>query len=1523
MANATTFLKPSTMVTPLQFSDSGRIDFRFLRYSTDVYHTLWCYIVDKNGEHIKDEQLHDIRILLANEDNINWDVPSSFPNYKFSLPETAAELFDFSTPDNCYVDFAIFTYSSSTYSGSSIIGTEWFSDYSEIVKVQPSNKMYPQIRLIITDETKAYKNTGGKYFYLDNDASQIDLSSNGNIKVKINYYSGHEPEPGAVSQDFCQINGQQAPAVFTNNGLNYNRNTAISGTSIIDTESKTNFRISVTDEQGLSSEYTTSITWANTIPATKFNDLKELSEDDLRYDYRLGTPVPTSLYLDPDWTATEYTTAPVPDDWEYYADIGDNGTGLINQRDILNDQKRQLNLQLFRKYYRYIQEGTWLDDSYIDDNLYYLDANKILNQSSYPKATYTIDVVDINGIKKYAAYEFTLGQRTYVEDPDMFGYVYNTVAGGEVKTPFRKEVIISERSRNLDDPSKSTIKVQTYKNQWEDIFSSLTATTQSLQYASGGYARAANAVNPNGSINVHSLEQTFQQGDFALSGSATQSITWDGSYGIEIADMSNSLIKLRIASNGLAITTDGGATWNNAITGNGINTNYLLAGQIDASKINIISKEGDYAFNWNEKGLNAVLPLQEGDNPDDAGNSYVRFNDLGIYGTMEGADIDTWESTHGSASIAERIAYIKEHSTFFLGWEGLTLREIDGNVINLNPNVGLEIFNNNTYEPPATSPWLWDNTKLNGTNFNKDPNGITYQVGDKIPVITLGEFYNGSDSQYGLLMRDSNGTPTLYTDENGNLTMTGNITANNGFLKRLYLEKVNRTSYLGTNKDNDATIAADDILISFGKTKSNGTYSPGKFIVRADGKYFGELAALNYVNTWDSNSQASYSNENTEPNQNAYAILLGPHSEGSGASQINYIMSVFNSNTQTAQMQRVFDIRDNGTVDLEGVLNARNGVQLTGSLRAYTDSDNNLSYIEINGEDGTIGHSTKSWFIDETGYAEFQNARIRGKLSTIVFEKEKVSMIGGDLVISPTFYIEKEIREDVNEGWDVSNLGFDNYYIPFTGNDNPNQVIFYVATSEENNEFDGQYYFGTIIREGTQEPYSYFLDNSSPSENDEQLINKLYSININPTPYHGSLTEGSNIVLANLGTNVIRLTANQTQGATIKVMGNGLSGAQSQLGWINFNDGSADTGMRQLAQNQYGLYSDNAFLEGKLFLPNAGMTNEEVLPAGLDISENNHVMLESSYTSSEGTFEIASIKLDYTNIFNIIGGLENYVVVKVNNLYYLGIMTYASEKYSFSYISNNEGNEEVLIFYRDLPELYGISLEEQAWGNINNGTIIYSIPDSLNGHFIRIWAGEDPGNKKNAPFIVTHNGSIYALNGYFNGTINSGNAFLGQENGDFLRATTDKEGNSKIEYNIFQLNNTLEELENNIKTYAESYTNNKINNDIQPQLNQQNTDINLLKNQIIPDLKTYLIVPTMAGSNSNMTLKSDGNIVLKITNSDLQIFDTAKNTAITTWKTEGNISSQESNYGVFTQQLRIGNFAFVKMNNNLRLQKVI
>ena len=74
------------------------------------------------------------------------------------------------------------------------------------------------------------------------------------------------------------------------------------------------------------------------------------------------------------------------------------------------------------KYSRYIQEGTWTGEStYIDDDLYY-DAQNVLLESSRPSIEYTINVVDISMLTGYEDYNYKIGDITYIEDIEYFGY---------------------------------------------------------------------------------------------------------------------------------------------------------------------------------------------------------------------------------------------------------------------------------------------------------------------------------------------------------------------------------------------------------------------------------------------------------------------------------------------------------------------------------------------------------------------------------------------------------------------------------------------------------------------------------------------------------------------------------------------------------------------------------------------------------------------------------------------------------------------------------------------------------------------------------------------------------------------------------------------------------------------------------------------------------------------------------------------------------------------------------------------
>jgi hypothetical protein len=91
----------------------------------------------------------------------------------------------------------------------------------------------------------------------------------------------------------------------------------------------------------------------------------------------------------------------------------------------------------------------------------------------------------LENLPGYEGFEFKLGDTTYAEDPDFFG------------TDRRIEVIITEISENLDDNSSRKIKVQNFKNQFQDLFQKITATTQQAEYNTGAYEKAVALAEAN------------------------------------------------------------------------------------------------------------------------------------------------------------------------------------------------------------------------------------------------------------------------------------------------------------------------------------------------------------------------------------------------------------------------------------------------------------------------------------------------------------------------------------------------------------------------------------------------------------------------------------------------------------------------------------------------------------------------------------------------------------------------------------------------------------------------------------------------------------------------------------------------------------------------------------------------------------------------------------------------------------------------------------------------------------------
>ncbi len=378
-------------------------------------------------------------------------------------------------------------------------------------------------------------------------------------------------------------------------------------------------------------------------------------------------------------------------------------TAISEKLEDVTKQKEAINQEFYEKYARFIQEGSWISEDYVDDNLYYLDAESTLHTSSQPKVTYNISVVEVSELEGLEPYNFRVGDKTYIEDTEFFGYTYKESGGGTYKTPYHEEVVVTEVKFQLDAPEQNSITVQNYKTQFEDLFQRITATTTSVQFSTGDYQRAASAIEQDGTINVDVLQNSLFNNSIILQNSNNNSVVWDES-GITTIDLNSPNKIVRIVGGGIFLSTDYGSTWSTGITGDGINADCITSGQIDTSVIRLMDGLNP-TFRWDKNGItayNVKYKVAENGNITDevigySQNNFVRFDQYGVYaidGVVDNPDgqeagdggfraarpievVDESTKMPIIVSDEEKIAYF---SRFYLTRKGFGLRTDNGSV---------------------------------------------------------------------------------------------------------------------------------------------------------------------------------------------------------------------------------------------------------------------------------------------------------------------------------------------------------------------------------------------------------------------------------------------------------------------------------------------------------------------------------------------------------------------------------------------------------------------------------------------------------------------------------------------------------------------------------------------------------------------------------------------------------------------------------------------------------------------------
>lgn len=385
------------------------------------------------------------------------------------------------------------------------------------------------------------------------------------------------------------------------------------------------------------------------------------------------------------------------------SDVNSSYTALNNLYDVQVKLKEKVNQEFYKKYSRFLQEGTWIDESYVDDNLYYNDAQSVLYNSSMPQVQYTINVIALDGLPEYQNITFKIGDQTFVEDPEFFGY---NIDG----TPYREEIVITEISEVLEDPSKNTIKVQNYENQFQDLFQRITATVQSIQYSEGSYKKAAALVGADAAYKLSFLSDALNDAENILSNAGDQTVVLDKE-GLTITDSIHPSQALRAVGGAILLkgtAADGTEKWTTGITANGISANLITSGQVNTGIIQIMN--GDQpTFRWDTHGITAYSFDNSVSNTYLSGidtTKGIRFDRFGIYG-YTGVDGETWYPSSISGSMNEGEMNIEEASTFYLTWEGLKVG---------TKKSGKE----NSLKREQTTLRIGDNAKTNTENAETD-----------------------------------------------------------------------------------------------------------------------------------------------------------------------------------------------------------------------------------------------------------------------------------------------------------------------------------------------------------------------------------------------------------------------------------------------------------------------------------------------------------------------------------------------------------------------------------------------------------------------------------------------------------------------------------------------------------------------------------------------------------------------------------------------------------------------------------
>ena len=353
------------------------------------------------------------------------------------------------------------------------------------------------------------------------------------------------------------------------------------------------------------------------------------------------------------------------------------------------------------------------------NEMLYRDALEVARENSRPRFSYDVSVAQLPDTVE----SYELGQ---------LGYINDSALGVKAAKGY-----ISSITLVLDSPKDDEIQIQNYKTKFEDLFATITASSEAMKSNQQSYDIAASIINPStGNIQGSILQDSFNNNKVELTYSNTQ-VHIDDTDGITLTNTepySNGVYGQVVMRGGgiflsNSVDSNYNRIWTTGITPNGINASTITTGQLDANLVRIFAGN-NVAFQWNSEGIYAY---KRDENNQFLPNTYVRYSDKGLQYLDDG------------------------FTAVDLGWNGLAINT-QGGSLTLTGKDGLVVYDG------------LQNDSENPTNH----------------LIKIGKFEENENVSYGMRLykpitigEDTSYAETLITSNDGHLWLKDYIEVGN------------------------------------------------------------------------------------------------------------------------------------------------------------------------------------------------------------------------------------------------------------------------------------------------------------------------------------------------------------------------------------------------------------------------------------------------------------------------------------------------------------------------------------------------------------------------------------------------------------------------------------------------------------------------------------------------------------------------------------------------------------------------